>query len=742
MERELLSVTVLAGVEGSRGCVVVRLEGRFDGAGAARFDGTVLPLFSGSAPAAGAATGCVLDFAGVSFLSSAGIRSVVRAAQAADRRNATLVLAAVTPFVTQVLDLSGLLGSFRIAPSVEEAVLLSRPAGRDGRLEETVTGGRRYAVTSLGGGGAHLEAWGSAGGAELESPSLADLGIALGVGGLGTNREEAARALGPFLSTGRLVALAPGEGREDSDFLLTERPAESVFHVSAATGIAGDPALLVELPGERIPAGELARDLVSLAAKEGTAPGPSIAFVVVSGAAAWGGRPEAPGLVAVGLAGPGFQVHAVTLSAAPPADSSDSLAETLRGTISLERLSDASVLDPSVPLVSPRAWVFVPGEVRRGAEKMTAVEAAGDGPFPDEWLSLARRIYRDSSRVRLTRLAGGYSSSAFQAESWDREGRRTIPTVLKIATHAFTDREEKAYHACVKNFILNNATVIMGRAVEGGWSGLRYNFLGVNGPESRLAWLAERYETRPFEEVEPLLDLLFGRILDPWYGQTREEEIHLGAEHDPSGLFPRLAEDAREALGVDPEAEEVDCPEVGARLPNPYLFLRRPAGAPRERLRWPVCITHGDLNPNNVLLDEKENIYIIDFSETRVRNAVSDFARLEALAALQSTRVDDEADAARVCRFFERLVSVPALPGPVPPAESGDDPSLQKAGRLISCLRRHAARIVAPRTDLVPYLWPLLQWTAPIVSFRQIPPLQKRVSMVASALVVRRILAG
>ena len=72
----------------------------------------------------------------------------------------------------------------------------------------------------------------------------------------------------------------------------------------------------------------------------------------------------------------------------------------------------------------------------------------------------------------------------------------------------------------------------------------------------------------------------------------------------------------------------------------------------------------------------------------------------------------------------------------------GEDPSVEKAWRFVSCLRRHAARIVAPRRQLVPYLWPLLQWTVPLVSFRQLPPLRKRVSMVASALVVRRILSG
>ncbi len=761
MAGEVLSVTLESGTgtDGAGGSLVVRLSGRFDGAGAALFDAAVLPLLAGTG--SGAPAGVVLDFGGVSYLSSAGIRSVVRAGQAAGRAGAALVLASLTPFVAQVLDHSGLLGMLTVVASVEEGLRVAcRRAGGDSSPQTAVAGGRRYLVTKQAAGGAPLEAWGTPGGATLESPSLSELGIALGVGGLGASRAEALPALGPFLSSGRVVALAPADGRGEPDYLVTARPAEATFHVAWGTGIAGDPALLVELPGGRVTAGELASELVTLAGRA------EIAFVVVSGAEGVLGTvaesvdelrsgrgvsrafPAATGVVAVavavGLAGPGFSAHAVALSEAPPSGTAGGpVGDALAAALVLEHLSGVVVLDPSTVLISPRAWVWAPGGVVRGAAKMTAVELVDEEPFPDEWLAIARRIYSDSSRVRLRRLAGGFSSSAFQAESWDREGRRTIPTVLKIASHSFTEREEKAYHACVKSFILNNATVIMGRAAEGDWAGLRYNFLGVNGPESRLAWLGDRFEARPFDEVEPLLEALFGRILAPWYEQTREEEVDLRSEHDPSGLFTRLAEDARDVLGIDPGAETIACPEVGAFLPNPYRFLRQPPeDRQRSRLAWPVCITHGDLNLNNVLLDEKENIYVIDFSETRPRNAVADFARLEALVTLQTTRVESEADAARVCRFFAGLVGVGTLDEQPPLATDGLDPAVEKAGRFVACLRRHAARVVAPRRDLVPYLWPLLQWTVPIVSFRQIPPLRKRVSMVASALVVRRILEG
>ena len=64
------------------------------------------------------------------------------------------------------------------------------------------------------------------------------------------------------------------------------------------------------------------------------------------------------------------------------------------------------------------------------------------------------------------------------------------------------------------------------------------------------------------------------------------------------------------------------------------------------RKAWATAVTHGDLNLNNVLVDERRNIYVIDFSETRIRNVASDFARIEPMGLLQWTRLAGAADAA------------------------------------------------------------------------------------------------
>ena len=80
-------------------------------------------------------------------------------------------------------------------------------------------------------------------------------------------------------------------------------------------------------------------------------------------------------------------------------------------------------------------------------------------------------------------------SSTFKAVAYDHDGRRTLPSVVKIGPTALTQREQQAHHDYVSRFILNNGTTLLGDARHGDWAGLRYNFLGVNGPDSRLTWL-------------------------------------------------------------------------------------------------------------------------------------------------------------------------------------------------------------------------------------------------------------
>jgi len=350
-------------------------------------------------------------------------------------------------------------------------------------------------------------------------------------------------------------------------------------------------------------------------------------------------------------------------------------------------------------------------------------------------------LYRDCRRIVLTPLHGGFMSTTFRVASYDGDGRRMLPTVLKIGSRALTAREEQANHKFVERFILNNSTTILGGAAAGDWAGLRYNFLGITGPESSLLWLRDHYQRRPANEVVPLIDALFTRILKPWYGQPRWEPVKLYEEHDPRRLFPSVCEAAEKFLGVSASTPVIPCPALGIDLPNPYHFLQREFPRRKEQSRlWYTSICHGDLNMQNVLVDERENIYVIDFSETRPRNIVSDLARLEPIVKFELVSIDDEPGLRHMLDFEKGLVSAAALNEIPAYTYQGSDPAVHKAYEVIRLLRRHADTVTIFETDIVPYWLALLEWTLPVVMYVNASDWQKKYAVYSAALLCEAIL--
>jgi hypothetical protein len=238
-----------------------------------------------------------------------------------------------------------------------------------------------------------------------------------------------------------------------------------------------------------------------------------------------------------------------------------------------------------------------------------------------------------------------------------------------------------------------------------------------------------------------LFDLLFTRILHPWYGQSRRRAVLPFREHDPSDLFPSIAADAEKVLGISAAQERVACPELGRDLPNPVHFLVHQFPANRERsFAWNTAITHGDLNLNNILVDEKENLYVIDFSETRPRNIVSDFARMEPLLVVQMSRLDQPDDVRNLLEFSAGLEAVTALNETPPFRYRGDDPAVAKHYAALCWLRQYAAQLSGGVDGMLPWWFPRFQWTLPIVCFTQMPIAYKRLAFFSAALIVEQMI--
>lgn len=99
------------------GTTVIRAAGRLDGTATAGFEQAVTQAME-----AGGNPRVVIDMAGVEYVSSAGLRSLLVAAKRARSEGRSLGIAALTPVVREVFEISGFATIIPTHARVEDAL--------------------------------------------------------------------------------------------------------------------------------------------------------------------------------------------------------------------------------------------------------------------------------------------------------------------------------------------------------------------------------------------------------------------------------------------------------------------------------------------------------------------------------------------------------------------------------------------------------------------------------------------
>lgn len=751
---------------------LITLEGQFNALGAVDFDGQTAGMAIEN-------RNVILDFSHVTFLSSAGIRSILKLEQSMRPSKGTLYVAGISDAISQVLDISGLSRYLNIQRDLPETYAQIDRISQPGLHFETEICTYQIRLSSAATSQALIwnkkfktTTWSVADDRPILASSR-EFTLAIGQGSFvqGTQPEELQR--GYFLTIGRFTGLCPAASDLPFDYMLTDPRDGCGIHVWDALSFAGEPdaEILIQAKGE-VTLSQLICDLYQVIARA-TQRVPEVIGMLLEGEVnekeGFQDRKENSGAILAGIAAihhkaltdredPEILDYFSTKSWYRAGDDVSFLAIAARG--SKRYGEDFSSHPSSVPEVDPdnldrmstvedlpgitlaRAWIYVPGDIAPASTRRLHIEKRDDCHFPDAWEFIARDLYRTSGKLILTPIHGGFSASTFFADSFDGQGRRQLPSVLKIAGKKIIDREESNYNEYVKKYILNNSTSIFGTSVFQEWKGLCISFVGITGPESNIQWLTNHYRNRTVKELLPLFDKIFTHVLKPWYGQPRLEVIYPYRDHDPRRVFfPNLCRDAEEEFGISSKEEYIWFPELKRKIVNPYWFLETIFEQQKDYKKlWYKCITHRDLNMQNILLDEIENVYIIDFSETRIGNAVADFARLEPILKIEMNRIDSEKDLALLLDFEQGLLEPDFLDQLPSFRYKGDDPNVQKAYQVICRLRHYADVVTLFEKDLEPYLLAVLEWTLPVVSYKGVDKLRKRYSACSAALICEKIL--
>jgi hypothetical protein len=100
---------------------------------------------------------------------------------------------------------------------------------------------------------------------------------------------------------------------------------------------------------------------------------------------------------------------------------------------------------------------------------------------------------------------------------------------------------------------------------------------------------------------------------------------------------------------------------------------------------------------------------------------------------------ENDDDLRHLVEFEEALTSVTAMDQAPPFRYEGRDPMVARAHAGITLLRRCADRATLFETDMLPYWIALLEWTFPVVCYRQLSPRVKRYAACSAALICRSI---
>lgn len=354
--------------------------------------------------------------------------------------------------------------------------------------------------------------------------------------------------------------------------------------------------------------------------------------------------------------------------------------------------------------------------------------------------TLVRYLFRDCRRVRLKGLAGGFSGNVVAlTESFDLHGHEQAPHVLKIGSRVEMGQERTSFER-IQEVLGNSAPQISDFADIEERGAIKYRYASMGGDFSTTFQKACQ-KGLPMPEVREVLDTVFGRQLMRFYKAATLESLDL---LDHYGFSDRWAGGVRanvEAiLGVAARGEVVEI-LPGLEAPNVCRFYdetlhhlpRRPADQVYEA--W----LHGDLNGANIILDDRRNVWLIDFSHTRRGHILMDLVKLENDILYIWTPVEDDDDLRQACALTGALLEVSDLGAPLGSPPTGLGPQFVRAWDIISHLRGFYPALVQSSRDPFQLQVAQMRYAVHNLCFEESTPRQLKWALFASGQLSRRI---
>ena len=403
----------------------------------------------------------------------------------------------------------------------------------------------------------------------------------------------------------------------------------------------------------------------------------------------------------------------------------------------LDRVVGVSVIDSIGEFIQ-----FLGGKessiVHKNLNQSLAINYSDNIIKDDEIDYLIRYLFRDCKTIDLKILDGGFSGNLVAGvKSIDLQGHEQAPHVIKIGPRDLMAKERTAFEQ-IETIMGNNAPAIAEYADSQSKGAIKYRYASMGSSQSRS--LQECFQNgESLEKIHQYLDSVFNEQLG---------RLYRAAINDSQDLFEYYCFDSKWAGSVKNKIEELigDCPDKGdLTLPNNkkannlYHFYKQCLDQlPQLISDFPFGFVHGDLNGANVIVDERDNVWLIDFFHTHRGHILKDFAKLENDLLYIYTPIDNENDLQNAYCFSEFLIGLsdpftnfPALP------ERLQTTQFERAWQSIQLIRTFAGQYLnkAALYRKEQWLIPQLRYAVHTIGFDEPNKLQRIWALYTASLV-------
>lgn len=328
----------------------------------------------------------------------------------------------------------------------------------------------------------------------------------------------------------------------------------------------------------------------------------------------------------------------------------------------------------------------------------------------------------------------GYSrTGVVLVEPSHKQEGTAASVIVKFGTRKAIGVEARNYDKYVKPYLRLRATEVGDPLYTQNFGGIIYTLVGTDLEDIRNF-------TDYYDEDESLvaktLRYLFKETCRLWCeNKGRAQKLNLAELYRTQvGLFPykKLEKALKDVFPEYDKKFTIEFPTVKGSFINPVVWLKS-----REfPIRSYLCITHGDLNGKNILVDENGHPWLIDFFRTGRGHVLRDFVELEADIKFNYLQTSDlEA----LYEFESSLTSLKKFDDLYEFENKKNIDELAKAFNIIRELRTLAHSVVEPSNDMRAYYIGLVYHTTNMIRYPNIRKERKRHALLSASLISQKL---